>query len=372
MIRLKRGRGYFLTLDKELAAGGEGKIYSIYEEPYLVAKLYHPDKLTPEYASKLQAMLRNPPRDSARQQGCISIAWPTEPLFNVQERFVGFLMPYVDHSFSFPLLKLYNPQDRRQTLSRFTWQYLLHTANNLASVLAALHASGYVVGDLNESNVLVNGSALVTLVDCDSIQVPRGYGLVYRCPVGKPEYTPPELQGRDFSQIDRAVYHDNFALAVLIFLLLMEGLHPFAGVWQGVGTPPTQEQNIQAGNCSYIGSRLLTPPPRALPFNTLPPALQRLMVQCFADGYRYPQRRPTALEWLQALSSAEQYLTYCRVNGQHCYSRHLSACPWCERMRWGVPDPFPPLIQQIVIRQTPLSPVYPTTASLNQTTTLSS
>jgi len=50
--------------------------------------------------------------------------------------------------------------------------------------------------------------------------------------VGKPEYTAAELQGRDFSTMDRKASHDNFGLAVLIFHLLMEGIHPFAGVMQ--------------------------------------------------------------------------------------------------------------------------------------------
>ena len=59
--------------------------------------------------------------------------------------------------------------------------------------MRALHERGYVVGDVNESNILVNRGALVTLIDTDSFQV-RSAEQVYRCRVGKPEYTPPELQ----------------------------------------------------------------------------------------------------------------------------------------------------------------------------------
>ena len=63
-------------------------------------------------------------------------------------------------------------------------------------------------------------------------------GSYYRCPVGKPEFTPPELQGRLFAHLDRAPEHDLFGLAVLIFQLLMEGTHPFAGVFLGHGGRP--------------------------------------------------------------------------------------------------------------------------------------
>src|SRR6266446_3577299 len=167
MIILRQENGSSLRLDRELANGGEGKIYAINGNSHQVAKIYH--QPTPEKAAKLQVMLANPPHDPTRQQqGHISIAWPTERILDTQGRCVGFLMPYIDAAHSFPLLKLYNPWDRRRTKLSFTWEYLLRMARNLASVLAALHKKGYVVGDLNESNVLVTTTALVTLVDCDS------------------------------------------------------------------------------------------------------------------------------------------------------------------------------------------------------------
>src|SRR5258708_13168965 len=101
------------------------------------------------------------------------------------------------------------------------------TGGNISSAVEAIQAKGYVVGDLNESNLMVAETALVTIVDCDSMQVPQPGGTgFFRCPVGKPEYTPPELQGRDFSTIDRNTNHDNFGLTALIFPLLIEPIHP--------------------------------------------------------------------------------------------------------------------------------------------------
>jgi DNA-binding helix-hairpin-helix protein with protein kinase domain len=341
MIVLRRENGSPLKLGRELDAGGEGKIYSIIGEPRLVAKIYH--KPAPERTAKLNVMLAHPPNDPTRRQEHISIAWPTERVLDSQNRCVGFLMPYIDMNNSFPLLKLYNPQDRRKTMPGFTWRYLLRTARNFASVLAALHKRGYVVGDLNESNILVTSTALVTLVDCDSIQV-QGQHQVFRCGVGKPEYTPPELQGQDFSRIDRSASHDNFGLAVLIFLLLMEGRHPYTGVWQGTGNPLMISQNILAGNCPYLGSHVLTPPKNALPFDTLPPSLQHLMRRSFARNRLWFFRgRPRAQAWFKALRRLEKQLTECNVNNQHIYSNHLDRCPWCERMSSGIPDPFPRL-----------------------------
>ena len=97
-----------------------------------------------------------------------------------------------------------------------------------------------MVGDLNESNVLVTENARISLIDIDSFQVripTAGNVVTYRSLVGKPEYTPPELQGVNFRSVDRSYEHDRFALGVLIFQLLMEGNHPFSVRWQGRGDP---------------------------------------------------------------------------------------------------------------------------------------
>ena len=185
----------------------------------LLAKVYH--KPTPEQADKLAAMIANPPVDPTAKQGHVSIAWPLQRLFAEDGGgCVGFVMPCVDKVLS--LFDVYNPKSRLQTWPLFHYGYLLRTARNLAVAVHALHASGYVLGDLNESNVLVNGQTLVTVVDTDSFQVRDG-GRVFRCTVGKPEYIAPEIQSASFADIDRTPEHDDFALAVLIFQLLMQG-----------------------------------------------------------------------------------------------------------------------------------------------------
>ncbi len=332
-----------LILNDRIAGGGEGVIYTVDGITDIVAKIYK--EPTPLRASKLQVMLANPPTDPMRPSH-ISIAWPNDAILNAWGNCIGFLMPYIDPKRTIKLAKLYNPLDRQKTIPTFNWQYLLRTASNLACTLEALHKANYVVGDLNESNVLVSRSALVTLVDCDSMQVPYPGG-VFRCSVGKPEYTPPELQGKNFSQFDRTPHQDTFGLAVLIFLLLMEGSHPFQQVWHGTGTPPSLQEHIQAGRFPYAGMLGHEPPPQALPWTTLPLLVRDLLLRCFVDGYRDPTLRPTAGEWHRVLSEVEKQLVQCHRNEQHWYGGHLETCPWCERARYMVFDPFPEPNQQI-------------------------
>jgi formylglycine-generating enzyme required for sulfatase activity len=170
--------------------------------------------------------------------------------------------------------------------------------------------------------------------------------------VGKPEFTPPELHGKDFALLERTRQHDSFGLAVLLFQLLMEGTHPFDGVYPKGTEPLELENRIAAGHFPHgnLGRCPMRPKPIAPPFEMLDPALQRLFLQCFVNGHAHPIERPDAGTWRSALAQAAQTLRRCLVNPQHRYWGHM-ACPWCERTgQLGGMDPFPS-VQAVKKRQ---------------------
>src|SRR5262249_13731880 len=232
---------------------------------------------------------------------------------------------------------------RLQGCPRFHYGYLMRTARNLAGAVRALHDRGYVIGDLNERNLLVTTQALVTLVDTDSFQV-EAAERVFRCRVGTAEYTPPELQGARFAEIDRTPVHDAFALSVLTFQLLMQGTHPFAGVFTGTGEPGTIARRIVNGHWPYAQTRPVPfkPSPHAPPWEVLPMGVQEAFRRCFEEGHDNPERRPTALQWLRTLQEAEKELLVCTANSQHVYAGGQGSCPWCALARLQGRDPFPP------------------------------
>jgi serine/threonine protein kinase len=328
-LKLFDADGKLISLGNELGRGGEATVYATRASSQAV-KIYH--EPSEEKTRKLELMISRPPVDPTAKTGVadtqhVSIAWPTGLVRNEAGDVVGFTMPLVNTTKAIPLHQLYNPKVRRQRAPGITWQYLLRIARNLSAVVAALHDKGYVIGDLNESNVLVTDRALVTLVDCDSIQARDGH-TIYRCTVGKGEYTPPELQGKVFEKINRSKHHDAFGLSVLLFLLLMEGVHPFGGVYTQGGEPPGLLENIRSKRSPYLKSAEFKPMPIAPSFSSLPMALQRLFKR--ALGAR-PRWRPTAKAWLKELESLEQNLAACHENSFHIYSDHLKECPWCKR-----------------------------------------
>ncbi len=354
-----------------IASGGEARIYAVPGEPQWVAKIYH--KPSTERASKLRVMLAQPPTDPCSAQQHNSIAWPGDLLRSVQyrNRVTGFLMPRVTGMRR--VIDYFNPKTRRQECPLFNYFYLVRTARNLATAMRALHERGYIIGDVNESNILVSDRALVTLVDTDSFQVPDlENNQVYRCRVGKPEFTPPELQGLSFADMDRQPEHDLFGLGVVIFQLMMEGTHPFAGAYTAAGDPPPYEKRIASGHFPHANrpGSPYRPSPSAPEFTWLHPLVQNLLVRCFQDGHEKPRHRPDTPAWQEALETAEKSLTVCRVNEQHVFSNHLDFCPWCQRARQlGGRDPFPSLAAVKRGEHLPPAPKRPPPARSSSTTT---
>lgn len=317
---LRTAGGRSVKLGRALGEGGEGKVL-VLSGGKEVAKLYWPHKRSPVQRRKIELMVSHPPRDPMKGLGALSLAWPSDVLLDGRGAFAGFLMPLLDIRRCRPLHQVYRPSSYPRGID---WEMLVRTARNLASVVAALHREGYVVGDLNESNVLAATDTVVTLVDCDSMQVPDpSRRTVYRCVVGKPEYTPPELLGKDFSTVDRAPSADLFALAALICQLMIRGRHPFSG-----GPAATIGANIQAGETFFVNG-FASAPGDMPPPGILPPAVHRLFERAFVDGRRDPDRRPGAEEWKQALDGLLARMRGCSRYAAHQYSAHLVSCPWC-------------------------------------------
>jgi DNA-binding helix-hairpin-helix protein with protein kinase domain len=314
---------------------------------------------TAEYARKVCQMLAAPP---ALPPG-VQLTWPQELVVDAQQLFVGYVMARAEGP---RIFEFYNPTTRRKRAPGFHWGLLLRAAHNVSAAMAALHARGYVMGDVNESNVLVSPDGAVTLVDTDGFQVPDPTGGVFRARVGRPEFTPPELQGSHFGEVDRSELHDRFGLGVLIFLALMEGTHPFALRLLGDAEPPPLEARIRDGLFPYHnpGTRrtFIRPPRMAPPFGTLTVRLRDLFLRCFVAGHGDPAQRPSAAEWQAALAEAAGSLHVCPHNPLHHFSGHLPSCPWCRRRHLlGLRDPFPPppghSRARIAIPSSPATPV---------------
>ena len=304
---------------KPFAVGGEGAVFDVLGRPELVAKLYSRPQ-SADRCDKLRAMAK------LCSPGLLKIAaWPTATLSaNGPASIDGILMPKV--SGYAEIHHLYSVAQRKKEFPEADWGFLLHTARNCAIAFEEVHAHGHVVGDVNQKNVMVSKKGIVAFVDCDSFQVAEG-SRVFRCGVGVPEYTPPELHGKNFASLDRSANHDLFGLGILVFHLLMMGRHPFSGVPLVKADIPI-EKAIQDGHYAYTrntSSAQLKPPPPVPPAAMLDPPVLDLFERAFRAG-----PRPTASEWRSSLDSTMKSLARCKNDPRHAYPAAAGKCPWCE------------------------------------------
>lgn len=311
--------------------GGEGSVFEVTGRAGVIAKVYH-EAPTPEKVAKLNFLTRAVTPDLLRHA-----AWPAALLWDERRHPRGFTMPFVQGK---EIHSLFDRTERAVEFPAKGWDFLVHVARNCAVAFESVHAVGAIIGDVNEGNFLVGRDGIARLIDCDSYQVRHG-NTTWTCNVGVPFWTAPELQGKDFRNLERTANHDRFGLAVLIFKLLFMGRHPFAGI-------PTTHADIMledmierhlfaySSQAPALGVR---PPPFSLPLTSLPESYRLLFDRAFLKGSEN-DARPHAKQWVQALDVLLRNLTQCAQDSSHKFPRNLSKCPWCEIARAGGPTFF--------------------------------
>src|SRR5499433_314496 len=317
--------GSFLTsksetvrLGRRIGIGAEGEVYEIQDHSDLVAKIYHQPP-PPEKAEKLVALSR-----LGNERLFNLSAWPVDVLRDTPDGAVaGFIMKKISQAEE--VHALHSPKSRLQKFPDASWAFLIYVAANIARAVAAIHEHGLVVGDLNPKNILVTRKATVYLLDVDSFQVSAD-GKTYRCDGGFPEYTPPELQGVAFREVDRRQEHDCFGLAVVIFQLLFMGRHPFSGRYLGAEEMPL-ERAIRERRLAYGADaevRKMRQPPGTLALDSMPTPI----VDMFRRAFLTPDR-PQPREWIEHLDALAKALKKCDSHSGHYYYSELRDCPWC-------------------------------------------
>lgn len=323
-----------VPLGDAIGAGGEGTVFEIKGAPGLVAKVYHKSPLTETHDRKLRKLV------SLATSDMLAIAaWPRALLFDPRTKGVrGLMMPRIADAF--PLHELYGTTTRSRRFPHAQWGHLVLAARNLAAAFGTMHERGVIVGDVNQGNLMVDANMCVRMIDCDSFQVSHRKN-VFRCPVGTPHFTPPELQSKRLIDVTRTVNHDAFGLGILIFHLLFVGRHPFAGRYKGKGDM-TIERAIAERRFAFSDHRDATgmePPPASLTLDDLPAGMGKLFERAFRAEGDEPER-PGPEEWVAQLDAILQNRRVCQYEEAHFYTGASLDCPWCRIENAGGPTFF--------------------------------
>ena len=291
--------GVALILHKEdvLTHGGEGIIYKFRRNPSFLIKVCKDDTLRDRckhaaFKDRLNAMLT-----LKECQNASFLAWPLMPIFDADKETIGFVMRKKTGR---TLRALYAPCQVKRFFPRWNRMNVTKVALNLVNAIQMLARHHVLVNDFNPDNFLVDSSGNIGLIDCDSFQIP-GAGIkqnTFLTHTFTPEYTAPELLFHPglFNQ-ERTPEQVRFSLAIVVYMILMSGLHPYAQC--GGGSPV---ENLQSGKCPLdksLGSRL--PVGWYKSISWLPPSLHDYFVRMFVVGHQIPTRRPMIRELKEEL-----------------------------------------------------------------------
>ncbi|MDR1560576.1 MAG: hypothetical protein LBS84_12965 [Clostridiales bacterium] len=355
-------QGYDLK-DKPFNSGGEGVVYGVKSDPAMVVKIYNANTVSAELEEKLKIMVRRPPSSGVETQ----VAWPRDVLYDAGGKFVGFAMPRLNIDEELTELYKYPPRQYNATTSE-----KIIIAQNICAVISEVHRAGYVFGDFNPGNIGVDiKTGRVAFLDTDSYHIyDRESGKTYRCKVCLQGYAAPEVlkacADQDFADAPLPTFtkeSDNFALAIHIFKLLMNGFNPYNGINDNEkvsqASPARGNDAIKRdAYCFKIGKKHISP--AVPPLRAMPDEIGELFKQAFIDGRSDPMKRPNAMKWHRALENYKKGLKTCGRDNRHQYANHLSSCPWCEADERYASATMPQLKQQVL--QAPLSASTPQTA----------
>lgn len=298
--------------------GASGKIYSIKDKPSHVAKIFHNTDNSASNRQKLQAMLLNKPdflSTNVNGVDFIQIAWP-EALLDDEKGFcVGYIMPLIDMKKAVSLDHLMQKVIRQKLNLPENYAYRVFAAYNVALMINALHKCGHYVVDLKPSNIYVyKENMLVAMVDCDGFSI-RGENNRYPAEFVSEEYIYPE--GMKLSCAEMGEEQDLFALAVIIFRLLNNGIHPFSGTPKDKNSPMLTIQNrIEEYHYAYgfWPDTYQYPHPYSIHqyFN-------KTTSELFERAFCKDCQRPSAFEWQEHLWELMHSLKKCHNNPNHAY-----------------------------------------------------
>lgn len=294
-VRLADGAA--ALLGRQISAGGEGTIYEL-PGSQQVCKIYHREKLTQLKQRKIELMV-------SRRIERPGICWPSQTVSNAVGEFVGYSMPRATGQ-TMQSTMFVKPR-LEQTFPLWTRVDLVNVAGTFIDHIEFLHRHNIIVGDINPMNLLVTSdSTKVWMVDTDSFQIEA-----FPCPVGTVNFTPTEIQGRNYADFLRTKEHELFAVATMIFMILFPGKAPYSQ--QGGGSPA---DNIKSKHFPYRFYAQAGPSAPEVsgedapqgPWQYIWSHLPQNMRQAFFETFRDGTKRTSVAQWTQLLLNYQDRL----------------------------------------------------------------
>ena len=277
--------------------GAEGTVYQTNYGDYVV-KIYHQKANTVERREKLNKMLEY----SINKE---FICWPEDILLTSADgEFIGFVMKQVKNPISLyekieELDLLSKDVKSRDNVSRL---FLMDYCKRIAEQFFELHRHDILVGDVNESNILISkNDDEIYFVDTDSYQFDSYYSNV-----GQEMYTSPEYIERN--SIEGELRYDSpkeyndelFAMAVMFYRILFLGASPYKMQNGHVAAAILDREFDFFVSDTEVDESSFETLRESLVWNQTPTCIRELFVKTFRKSSRFK-----AEEWIDAIHMAE-------------------------------------------------------------------
>ena len=297
-----------VRLKQRLGGGGEADIYATDTE--CVAKIYKAGQMTQRKKAKIELMLR-------KNLSCQGICLPSAMLYNNDGEFVGYLMPCAK---GVELAKsVFLPMLLKKKFPNWKKIDTVQLCITILNKIKYLHDRDVLIGDINPSNILVVSPAEIYIVDTDSFQIED-----FPCPVGTINFTAPEIQRKRFESFLRTKGNENFAIATLLFMIMLPGKPPYSQ--QGGEDPISNIINMDFSYPFGENSNKKTPDgPWRFMWSHLPYRVKGAFYNTFKAGGKYASEnaRLSVGDWLEIFSEYHRLLSSGKYGEQDAMSEDL-------------------------------------------------
>ena len=312
-----------ITQKKPYGTGGAGSVYPHPSDRDSCIKIYTADRIDLKKArQKVASMIsRSPDTVRDRSTGTVQMTWPIDMVEDSSGQFRGFVMPFINFKQeAWSLSSMIQQKSRAFKKIPEALQLRVAVARNIAALVESVHAVGHQIVDLKPANIFVYNDNLphrhgfAAMLDCDGFRIVGDNNTVFPAELGTPEFS---LPGSIDYLNSNAQDQDLWALAIIVFQLLNNGIHPVTGIDKNKNSyPDSIPERIE--KCLEVYPYGVSGNPRVNPAgHSIHWSMKNELRDIFDRVFLSRKGFPSASEWRKILSDVSSPANKCQKNPDH-------------------------------------------------------
>jgi len=335
---LKSSNQRISLYDKAICRLNDGLLYSYIEDNKSLVKIYNYSQIELKHGKKLIAMIENrPPFASEFESNSIQLMWPTDMVFDEVGRYKGYIIDKLNLQDYIPLSHLLAPIGNSKKPAAYNYRQKMLVAYHFAALMSNLHQNTIHLININPSIILLNKKSLKPLlIASDELSILDKGRKRFSALSCNWLYCSPDELVLSKSPDRLGLAQDNYAIAVLIFQLLNQGLHPFQAMPKNSFKLPPKLLSLiknQKFIYGYSSGSDFRPPAWSI-HDFFDDETKTLFARAFSDS----EERPSASEWQlhlkKYISENNTSLNECSAHPSHY--QFFNGCGICAKQELGL------------------------------------